>query len=83
MPGNGAASAARRGAVGPRLDGAPFPAVAPVNPEVFGSDLTCSRNTHANQPRICAATATSCGAAEIASAVLRALTLILLDWKRR
>src|SRR5262249_11976889 len=49
-------------------DGAPFPAVAPVNPEM--SDLTCSELPLANiQPCNCAATATSCGAAEIAPAV--------------
>src|SRR6516162_6479606 len=30
----------------------PFPAVAPVNPEMFGSDLTCSRNTPCQHPAL-------------------------------
>jgi hypothetical protein len=50
MPGNGTASAdapeqqdaARSGR--DQGDGAPFPAVAPVNPEMFGSDLTTEGN---------------------------------------
>jgi len=58
MPGNGTASAdapeqhdvARSGR--DQGGGAPFPAVAPVNPEMFGSDLTCSRNTPCQHPAL-------------------------------
>src|SRR6516164_1941425 len=58
MPGNGTASAdapeqqdaARSGR--DQGDGAPFPAVAPVNPEMFGSDLTCSRTTPCQHPSL-------------------------------
>jgi hypothetical protein len=76
MAGNGTASAdapeqqdaARSGR--DQGDGAPFPAFAPVNPEMFGNDLTSSPNTPCQHPTCnCAATATTCGAVEIAPAV--------------
>ena len=64
MPGDGTAfadapeqqDAARSG----RDQGDPFPAVAPVNPEMLPEILLANI-----QPCNCAATATSCGAAEI------------------
>jgi len=78
MLGNGMAAAdtpeqqTRRGGARPSETVArPSPHSPPVNPEMFGNDLRCSPNTaHANiQPCNCAATATSCGVAEIAPAV--------------
>src|SRR5215470_3314526 len=68
MPGDGTAfadapeqqDAARSG----RDQGDPFPAVAPVNPEMLPEILLANI-----QPCNCAATATSCGTAEIAPAV--------------
>jgi hypothetical protein len=66
-------STVARGAVGARPSetvARPSPQSPPVNPEMFGNDLTCPRIPHADiQPCNCAATATSCRAAEIGPAV--------------